>query len=137
MLPTSRPLTYDGARNAEDAFLDSRRPGCGTNVRWLGHRFSTELHLPARVGDTRLSRSKDFRKSGRMNDATSAGKMKHPEKRSKQSAPRQLSSFALRSRYEHFISLARAAASEDDRVAMENWYQHAEHYFRAMKEPTA
>ena len=79
----------------------------------------------------------DFRKSGRMNDATSAGKMKHPEKRSKQSAPRQLSSFALRSRYEHFIALARAAASEVDRVAMENWYQHAEHYFRAMKEPTA
>jgi Domain of unknown function (DUF4167) len=32
--------------------------------------------------------------------------------------------------YERYIALAREAATSDDRVAAENFYQHAEHYFR-------
>ena len=32
--------------------------------------------------------------------------------------------------YERYLTLAREAARNDDRVASENYYQHAEHYFR-------
>lgn len=32
--------------------------------------------------------------------------------------------------YERYLVLAREAATSDDRVAAENFYQHAEHYFR-------
>ena len=32
--------------------------------------------------------------------------------------------------YERYLALAREAATSDDRVAVENFYQHAEHYFR-------
>jgi hypothetical protein len=36
--------------------------------------------------------------------------------------------------YERYIELARAAVSAGDVIEGENFYQHAEHYFRAMKE---
>ncbi|GEM_PF-2819886 len=32
--------------------------------------------------------------------------------------------------YERYLALAREAAISDDRIAAENYYQHAEHYFR-------
>jgi Domain of unknown function (DUF4167) len=34
--------------------------------------------------------------------------------------------------FERYITLAREASSSGDRVAAENLYQHAEHYFRVM-----
>jgi hypothetical protein len=34
--------------------------------------------------------------------------------------------------FERYIALAREAVSSGDRVAAENFYQHAEHYFRTM-----
>jgi hypothetical protein len=34
--------------------------------------------------------------------------------------------------FERYIALAREAASAGDRIAAENLYQHAEHYFRLM-----
>jgi len=34
--------------------------------------------------------------------------------------------------YERYIALAQAQAQAGDRVAAENYYQHAEHYFRSM-----
>jgi len=34
--------------------------------------------------------------------------------------------------FERYLALAREAASSGDRVAAENFYQHAEHYFRVM-----
>ena len=36
--------------------------------------------------------------------------------------------------YERYLALAREACLSGDRVEMENWYQHAEHYFRAMND---
>jgi hypothetical protein len=39
--------------------------------------------------------------------------------------------------YERYVALARDAASRGDRVEAENWYQHAEHYFRVMREREA
>ena len=38
--------------------------------------------------------------------------------------------------YERYLALAREAALSGDNVEMENCYQHAEHYFRVMKERT-
>jgi hypothetical protein len=35
--------------------------------------------------------------------------------------------------YERYVALAREAASNGDAVEAENFYQHAEHYFRVMK----
>lgn len=34
--------------------------------------------------------------------------------------------------FERYVALAREAASAGDRIAAENYYQHAEHYFRIM-----
>jgi hypothetical protein len=41
--------------------------------------------------------------------------------------------------YERYLSLARAEAQSGDRIAAENYFQHAEHYFRSMRNeyPTA
>ena len=34
--------------------------------------------------------------------------------------------------YERYLALARAEALTGDRIAAENYFQHAEHYFRLM-----
>ncbi len=36
--------------------------------------------------------------------------------------------------YERYLTLARAAASAGDAIESENLYQHAEHYYRLMRE---
>ena len=40
----------------------------------------------------------------------------------------------LRGRYERYLALAEAARSTGDAVEVENYYQHAEHYGRLMRE---
>lgn len=42
-----------------------------------------------------------------------------------------------RQRFEHYVSLAKEAERSGDAVGSENYYQHAEHYFRVMAETTA
>ena len=37
-------------------------------------------------------------------------------------------------RYEHYMSLARNAASSGDLIEAENFYQHAKHYLRKMQD---
>jgi hypothetical protein len=37
-----------------------------------------------------------------------------------------------RRNYERYLALAQAEGQAGDRVAAENYYQHAEHYFRSM-----
>jgi len=37
-----------------------------------------------------------------------------------------------RRNYERYLALAQAEVQAGDRVAAENYYQHAEHYFRSM-----
>jgi len=34
--------------------------------------------------------------------------------------------------YEHYLALAHAQAQAGDLIGAENYYQHAEHYFRSM-----
>jgi Domain of unknown function (DUF4167) len=36
--------------------------------------------------------------------------------------------------YQRYLTLAQEAARNDDRIASENYYQHAEHYFRVHNE---
>src|ERR1700691_1411279 len=36
--------------------------------------------------------------------------------------------------YQRYLMLAQEAARSDDRIAAENYYQHAEHYFRVNNE---
>ena len=47
--------------------------------------------------------------------------------------PRQAAASA-RSKYENYITRARDAASRGDTIEAENLYQHAEHYFRLLRE---
>ena len=53
------------------------------------------------------------------------GGLSRPQARNSQSARRS---------YERYLVLARAEALTGDRIAAENYYQHAEHYFRSMRE---
>jgi Domain of unknown function (DUF4167) len=39
--------------------------------------------------------------------------------------------------YERYLALARAEALAGDRIVAENYFQHAEHYFRSMSENPA
>jgi hypothetical protein len=39
--------------------------------------------------------------------------------------------------YERYLALARDAALNGDTVEAENFYQHADHYFRVMRERAA
>jgi hypothetical protein len=39
-----------------------------------------------------------------------------------------------KAQYARYVELARAAALTGDAVETENYYQHAEHYFRVMRE---
>jgi hypothetical protein len=39
-----------------------------------------------------------------------------------------------KARYEEYMALARAATRTGDAVEIENYYQHAEHYYRLSKE---
>ena len=44
------------------------------------------------------------------------------------------SSGNARRNYDRYVALAREAALAGDTIEMENCYQHAEHYFRVMRE---
>ena len=46
--------------------------------------------------------------------------------------PEQNGSHNARRNYERYLALAQAEAQSGNTVAAENYYQHAEHYFRSM-----
>jgi hypothetical protein len=52
-------------------------------------------------------------------------------------ARRQNSGGNAQRNYERYLALAREAALNGDTVEAENCYQHAEHYFRVMRERAA
>ena len=52
---------------------------------------------------------------------------------SRHGSPRQAAANA-RSRYESYVTMARDAALRGDTIEAENLYQHAEHYFRVLRE---
>jgi hypothetical protein len=61
-----------------------------------------------------------------------SGRSKGSER--KLSRPVRVRFIDARKSYEHYMALARAAGSAGDSIEIENFYQHAEHYFRLMKE---
>lgn len=67
-------------------------------------------------------------------DYRAAGSNSDRFKRSPSRPSRSNGNGNAKSNYERYITLARAAALTGDRVETENYYQHAEHYFRLMKE---
>jgi hypothetical protein len=57
-------------------------------------------------------------------------------RRSAPGSPRARSDHSnAKARYAKYVELARAAALTGDVVETENYNQHAEHYFRMMREP--
>jgi hypothetical protein len=78
------------------------------------------MHNGPRTGPTRQSkpnRSLDPR-TGRWTSNAA-----RPEPKHSQNAQRN---------YERYLALAQAEAQSGDRIGAENYYQHAEHYFRSM-----
>jgi hypothetical protein len=65
-----------------------------------------------------------------------AGPGRRPEQRSGSSQRSHNPSASAQKNYERYIALAREAALHGDTIEMENCYQHAEHYFRVMRERT-
>jgi hypothetical protein len=63
-----------------------------------------------------------------------AGSFDNRQKRWTQNAnrPEQKGSQNAQRNYERYIALARAEALAGDIIAAENYYQHAEHYYRSM-----
>ena len=51
--------------------------------------------------------------------------------------PAPTSSPSAQRNYERYLALARAEAQNGNTVAAENYYQHAEHYFRSMSSDRA
>ena len=61
----------------------------------------------------------------------------HPARRNEPSAfprPRAMNAQNAQRNYERYLALARAEALAGDRIVAENYFQHAEHYFRSMAE---
>ena len=71
-----------------------------------------------------------FRPKRRQPTRAPANRPGRPPRRGQQ--PPNPSLGNARQNYERYVALARQAALAGDRVQMENWYQHAEHYFRIM-----
>ena len=78
-----------------------------------GQRTNTRTHRP-RPAAPIAARSRQWTPNG-----------VRPESTGSQSAQRN---------YERYLALAREAALKGDTIEMQNCYQHAEHYFRVMKE---
>ena len=64
-------------------------------------------------------------------DATSSDSCKLTERKLSNSAAARLAD--AKKNYEHYMALARVAAPTGDAIEIENYHQHAEHYFRLMR----
>jgi hypothetical protein len=61
----------------------------------------------------------------------------HPARRNEPSRfprPQAMNAQNAQRNYERYLALARAEALAGDRIVAENYFQHAEHYFRSMTE---
>ena len=74
-------------------------------------------------------------RGARTRTAPSPGHSKGQKHGSKRSRPNNSANPKMK--FDHYTALARAATASGDAIESENCYQHAEHYFRHMKEKTA
>ena len=61
----------------------------------------------------------------------------HPTRRNEPSGflhPQAMNAQSAQRNYERYLALARAEALAGDRIVAENYFQHAEHYFRTLSE---
>lgn len=79
------------------------------------------------------------KKSTRRGDRTRTARSKSPSKaqKSRTNGSRPNSSAQPKVSFDRYIALARAAATAGNAIEAENYYQHAEHYFRLMKQRSA
>ena len=69
------------------------------------------------------------------NKRASGSSVPRTNQRGLSAAQRRLGKSAnAKASYEKYVTLARAAARSGDAIETENYYQHAEHYFRLMKD---
>jgi Domain of unknown function (DUF4167) len=78
-----------------------------------------------RIGPNRTNRARPPRAAGSFNP-----RQKRPITNSQR--PQQMSPQSAQRNYERYMELARAEASAGNTVGAENYFQYAEHYFRAM-----
>ena len=62
------------------------------------------------------------------------GVRRAPNQRSRIVRPQAVNVQNFQRSYERYSALARAEALTGDRIVAENYFQHAEHYFRSMDE---
>ena len=88
-----------------------------------------------RSGPNKRSRGRSNNNSGNMNGGGNGGGRPRPPHRS-QTFDSNGPGLKIRGNayqvFERYVALAREAAAAGDRIAAENLYQHAEHYFRVM-----
>jgi hypothetical protein len=58
----------------------------------------------------------------------------HTQRNKPSGFPRPGNAQNVQRNYERYLALARAEALAGDRIAAENYFQYAEHYFRSMSE---
>lgn len=70
------------------------------------------------------------------NTRPSSGRSRRPSSKSRQYQTDTNTTANAKRKYEHYMALARDAASTSNAIEIENLYQHAEHYLRQMREQT-
>ena len=88
----------------------------------------------------RAARNFTTKEYAMQNGTNNAMRTRRPRPASFTARPKQVSNGAgpnsnghnARRNYERYLELARAEASAGNVIAAENYYQHAEHYFRSM-----
>lgn len=83
-----------------------------------------------------LNGTKRIRTTGRNNrdNGSFHDRSKRSPSKSSRPQPQSVSIVDAKRSYERYMTLARTAASTGDAVEIENFHQHAEHYFRLMRE---
>jgi hypothetical protein len=80
----------------------------------------------------RFSRGKSMRKRPRSGKHSPQSRRRAPLEAPRQTGFKPLPSRNDRRNYERYIALAQAAAVNGNAIEAENYYQHAEHYYRSM-----
>lgn len=70
------------------------------------------------------------------NNGRSSSHSGRPSSKPRKSQTNTNSTANAKRKYEHYMALAQNAASTGNAVEIENFYQHAEHYLRQMREQT-
>jgi hypothetical protein len=122
-------------RNAPDrnlSFLERLPRGIGLRALWSNMNTTSE--------PKRTKRKAAARPHPNMKNATGTAMRRAQFRKPKTSGSQQLPTKAPQNaqrNYDRYLELARAEAISGDRVAAENYLQHAEHYLRSMRESRA